>query len=356
MKKLFLLSILLAVIIVSGCSERHTGTEESIVSEKIINCENKCSFSSRVCFENEVRECEDVNGDGCVEEVFVNSCLWNEKCSEGRCIINTECKDGSCSQQAGYASSLQQTNYISYPSGYCGNSICESTESCQICYQDCGSCIRGNLSNGRSCDLDVDCISGFCVNEMCRSSSTYCGDDSCDGQENCSSCSHDCGKCSTFSVDESYSSSSEKILKSSYNRFNLVEAGNPYSSITIPLTFNESAEDVTFSYVCIGIEGTSFSASSRTDTINGPDMWMSINQSNISLRAHFGSGTANPFTLSNGKEYGTHIDSIGRGTARIIVFIWSFPEHTTTISCKFTVSSRSPSFVGYSTIEFYHNQ
>jgi hypothetical protein len=47
---------------------------------------------------------------------------------------------------------------------YCGDDSCNGDETCSTCSEDCGTC-------------------------------HYCGDDSCNGDETCSTCSEDCGEC-----------------------------------------------------------------------------------------------------------------------------------------------------------------
>jgi PGF-pre-PGF domain-containing protein len=49
--------------------------------------------------------------------------------------------------------------------------------------------------NGGSCSAAIQCVGGYCVHNLCRSASTYCGDTYCDSGESCSSCSGDCGTC-----------------------------------------------------------------------------------------------------------------------------------------------------------------
>jgi len=53
------------------------------------------------------------------------------------------------------------------------------------------------LSNGESCSSNEECGSNKCVHSVCRESDPYCGDDYCDDGEDCSSCSSDCGECSS---------------------------------------------------------------------------------------------------------------------------------------------------------------
>jgi hypothetical protein len=50
----------------------------------------------------------------------------------------------------------------------CGNSVCDGTEDCSSCEQDCGPC-------------------------------EYCGDGTCNGDETCSTCEEDCGVCDSCS-------------------------------------------------------------------------------------------------------------------------------------------------------------
>jgi len=49
------------------------------------------------------------------------------------------------------------------------------------------------LPDGESCSSNDECANSHCVHGICRSSSTYCGDNYCDTGEDCSSCSSDCG-------------------------------------------------------------------------------------------------------------------------------------------------------------------
>ncbi|MBW2966202.1 hypothetical protein KY342_03815 [Candidatus Woesearchaeota archaeon] len=44
---------------------------------------------------------------------------------------------------------------------------------------------------------NLGCAGGYCVHDVCRAASTYCGDSYCDSGETCTSCSGDCGACTT---------------------------------------------------------------------------------------------------------------------------------------------------------------
>ena len=59
--------------------------------------------------------------------------------------------------------------------------------------------VGGQKPNGESCLSASECVGGYCVHGVCRYSSTYCGDSYCDSGETCSSCENDCGVCQTVS-------------------------------------------------------------------------------------------------------------------------------------------------------------
>jgi len=50
-------------------------------------------------------------------------------------------------------------------------------------------------SDGESCTSASECRGGYCVHNICRSDSIYCGDSYCDSGESCHSCRFDCGIC-----------------------------------------------------------------------------------------------------------------------------------------------------------------
>lgn len=54
-------------------------------------------------------------------------------------------------------------------------------------------------ANTLACTFANGCTGGFCVHSLCRSASTFCGDSFCDSGETCTSCSSDCGACPTTS-------------------------------------------------------------------------------------------------------------------------------------------------------------
>jgi PGF-pre-PGF domain-containing protein len=58
---------------------------------------------------------------------------------------------------------------------------------------------EGNIT-GESCASEWDCLSGNCVNGVCRVGSTFCGDNVCDVGELCDTCQYDCGACDDSST------------------------------------------------------------------------------------------------------------------------------------------------------------
>ncbi|HOT09193.1 MAG TPA: metallophosphoesterase, partial [Polyangiaceae bacterium] len=77
----------------------------------------------------------------------------------------------------------------------CGDSVCDESESCETCPEDCGDCEDGpNFCGDFVCDDEEDCVScpedcGDCFSEI------TCGDDICSETESCSTCPEDCGQC-----------------------------------------------------------------------------------------------------------------------------------------------------------------
>lgn len=99
---------------------------------------------------------------------------------------------------------------------YCGDSICESDESCETCESDCGKCAPkcgdGKCESTETCECcEKDCGAckpkPHCGDNICNNGETcsscpgdcgacvFCGDGKCNGAETCSSCACDCGSC-----------------------------------------------------------------------------------------------------------------------------------------------------------------
>lgn len=109
-----------------------------------------------------------------------------------KCTFTTECTGGYCVWGICRSSS-----------SYCGDNHCDSgLESCFYCPTDCGACPVVKKENGQSCKENSECKNGYCVHEYCRSDYVYCGDTFCDSGESCSSCSTDCGSCPAQPLQE----------------------------------------------------------------------------------------------------------------------------------------------------------
>ncbi len=95
--------------------------------------------------------------------------------------------------------------------GSCGNNVCDAGE-CSSCPVDCK--LTECKGNG-VCDSEVgeNCLNtpedcGFCVS---------CGDGICNGEETCSNCEKDCGKCSSSSSGGGGGSSGSFSTNEEYN-------------------------------------------------------------------------------------------------------------------------------------------
>jgi len=92
----------------------------------------------------------------------------------------------------------------------CGNERCDGDENCTICPTDCGECPvvcgDGSCNGNESClDCAVDC--GECT------AADVCGDDSCSGNETCITCTQDCGACTEEQQEEPGSTTEEEQIQ-----------------------------------------------------------------------------------------------------------------------------------------------
>ena|GEM_PF-4273280 len=105
----------------------------------------------------------------------------NAVCDEGESC--SSCAN-DCKCPAGYDCVFGQCIRASY----CGDGVC--TESCSSCPQDCGLCTSGI---GSSCASNADCDSGYCLYNICSAVPAGCGDSYCSAGETRATCSADCG-------------------------------------------------------------------------------------------------------------------------------------------------------------------
>jgi len=107
-------------------------------------------------------------------------------CLEGeRCAV---CGDGICDQDEGLGCPVDCDPYY----GSCGDGLCNGAEDCSSCSNDCGTCPSIVCGNG-ICQAGETCSN--CAAD-CGNCGPVCGNGICDGSETCSSCSADCGTCS----------------------------------------------------------------------------------------------------------------------------------------------------------------
>jgi len=93
------------------------------------------------------------------------------------------------------AHSINLTNLVANAMYYYNVTSCDAYENCNTTGPHNATVLTGLLPDGSACILVSECTGGFCVHGICRSTTTYCGDTSCDSGEDCASCSNDCGRC-----------------------------------------------------------------------------------------------------------------------------------------------------------------
>jgi len=117
---------------------------------------------------------EPVCSNGC-SQVLVSNGQEDEKCSgsyhcdgSGNCILDN----------------------------YCGDGICNNGEVPYTCMQDCGKCMTNADCNDSNPSTEDVCLHQASPTSVCKNT-PYCGNNVCDNSETCSTCSSDCGACPT---------------------------------------------------------------------------------------------------------------------------------------------------------------
>ena len=105
-------------------------------------------------------------------------------------------------------------NFTLNAHSYCGDDSCDSDENCSVCEEDCGMCEPETYCGDGICNGDEDCST---CSEDCGSCSSrpYCGDGICNSGETCLTCAVDCGSCSGHGSSGSGSPSGGSDSKSS---------------------------------------------------------------------------------------------------------------------------------------------
>lgn len=94
-----------------------------------------------------------------------------------------DCNDG-CPDDAG------ATDPADCPETFCGDGTCDADEDCSTCATDCGACPP--VCGDGVCEEGEDCSS--CASD-CGTCPPTCGNAACEEGEDCSSCPDDCGTC-----------------------------------------------------------------------------------------------------------------------------------------------------------------
>ena len=134
----------------------------------------------------------------------------NETCDKG--ILNGNVCSPLYGSSCTYCSS--QCKNVTLNGPYCGDHTCNGAENNCNCQTDCpGVCIQPHCGDGLVNQANETCDKGILNGNVCSplygSSCTYCssqcknvtlngpycGDHTCNGAENCSTCSSDCGVC-----------------------------------------------------------------------------------------------------------------------------------------------------------------
>ncbi len=275
--------------------------------------------------------------------IFISGCIQQSKeetvtCNPPYIKVGTECCLDKNSNNI-----CDKDETPTQPQTYCGDGICQSDESCSSCPSDCGEC-RAKL--GESCSWNDDCESGYCVHGTCRSSSTYCGDGYCDSGESYSSCPQDCEKPVLFMIGDSTYSPGDTLTKLGENYYRVSEAhtGDTIGTITFPLSFNSEARDVEFDIGCYDIDNLGRLDSHPNEYDPKEDIRDSIVEGDKSLGffAYFGYGSADPFILTNNKDFGAEIEYTNKGSVRVLIFPSSNWGNTREFKCTLTVTSHNP--------------
>jgi formylglycine-generating enzyme required for sulfatase activity len=153
-----------------------------------------CQFTS--CAE---REC---GADGCGGSC--GTCADHYVCESGSCLYVPWCGDGTCDSDEDCDTCPQDCG------GCCGNGACEPWfgEHCESCLEDCGCTVCGETCQAEVCTFTA-CIGRECGEDGCGGSCgtcqmyhecqsgmcvyvPWCGDKTCDPNEDCSVCAVDC--------------------------------------------------------------------------------------------------------------------------------------------------------------------
>lgn len=218
-----------------GKSCTQSGTTMSCQKILVISSSNLVTITAGTPPSSLTYECGIINGKN------MGTCDSNQICQiatngETKCVAKDEpttktvnvAEGGWC----GYTTSGSLTTIYQCNSGLkctnskcvstapvekCGDTICQSSESCSSCPSDCGSCAVKTTyycysyneptgEHGDSCISSTStspgnvCFTSLAncqqsLNSLTPTQSVYCGNGLCDGSDTCSTCPSDCGTC-----------------------------------------------------------------------------------------------------------------------------------------------------------------
>ena len=169
-----------ACVFVPWCGDGTCGDDEdcaSCASDCGCGCGETCAAAGCVFTACDGLDC---GGDGCGGSC--GECPEHHGCEAGACVYVPWCGDGTCDAGEDCGGCADD----------CG---CGCGELCQVggcVFTACDDLECGGDGCGGSCGACPEhhaCVEGLCVYL------SYCGDGTCDGDEDCASCAEDCGAC-----------------------------------------------------------------------------------------------------------------------------------------------------------------
>jgi len=269
MDKFQIMAILLVALVLAGCVFPNGGKQNTTTVQNASQSNNSNQTVQTQC----EQDCDDNNSctrDTCGKATDFecqyekltgkySSCKTTEKCKEAICA------EGDCITRDVFPC--------------CGNSICETNENYYTCKEDCNPVCPKTCEDGLPCTFDycnetsnyscahtpldgllagcnetiLGCYGRKCVSGSCKAVEydNCCGNNLCEKNEDCNSCSSDCPLCFAdltliLLTDSKANTYNCKPIKSK------IQVNNPSSNYTISITSPDavSVNDLTESAPC----------------------------------------------------------------------------------------------------------
>ena len=148
-----------------------------------------CSNESNSAQDNP--PCEE--GDSQCEGTSQQNCVPEECTFPAHSVA--KCVDDACDFDCEEGYEKDGNSCAAVNSGpVCGDHKCEGDETCTSCEQDCGKCEAEPSCGDHKCEGDETCETCEQDCGKCEAKPS-CGDQECNGDETCETCEQDCGKC-----------------------------------------------------------------------------------------------------------------------------------------------------------------